>query len=60
MGLMYKGIPTIGGIRTRTYLVGSFQLTTSVQSINEGLQFSVTLVTEDVPAGATVLTQLLV
>lgn len=54
MGLVYKGIPTIGGIRTWTYQVGSYQLTTSVQSINEGLQFGITLVTEGVPAGTTV------
>lgn len=54
MGLVYKGIPTIGGIRTWTYQVGNYQLTTSVQSINEGLQFGITLVTEGVPAGTAV------
>lgn len=50
-GLVYRCIPNIGGIRTWTYQVGSY---TSVQTINEGLQFSITLATEGVPAGTTV------
>lgn len=54
MGIRYRGIPGARGIITRTYLVGTYILTTNVQTVNEGLQFSESLSAGNVPNGTLV------
>lgn len=54
MGLPLRDLPSISGVRVRTYLVDTYLLTTNVQSIDEGLQFSVNLTTTNVPNGTLV------
>ena len=54
MAIILKNIPSVTGIRMRTYQVDTYELVTSASSVDEGLTFTITINTANVADGTLV------
>ena len=54
MAIILKNIPSVTGIRMRTYQVDTYELVTSANSVDEGLTFTITINTANVADGTLV------